>query len=49
MPSERETRANLIDRQLQLANWTVDDPTQVVRDPILDYRTNLQGNMTSHE
>lgn len=27
MPSEKATRASLIDRQLQLASWAVDDPT----------------------
>ncbi len=32
MPSEKETRASLIDRQLQLASWAVDDPMQVVRE-----------------
>lgn len=32
MPSEKETRASLIDRKLQLGSWAADDPMQVVRE-----------------
>lgn len=32
MPSEKETRAELIDAQLRQAGWAVDDPTQVLQE-----------------
>lgn len=32
MPSEKETRADLIDTQLRQAGWAVDNPTQVLQE-----------------
>jgi len=43
MPTEKETRASLIDRELQLAGWAVDDSTQVVREFRIESPSALTG------
>lgn len=56
MKIEKDTRAELIDKQLQKAGWNVNDPTQVVQeydilddlpDGVVEAQTPYQGHQFS--